>query len=160
MLLSPVIQLVMNASPQLHSRKCQVMLYKNIWQCFWLNYLSGSNWINHLKWIFAFTDSLLTVRLMLMLVFALIISIIIIPIMILIIWEKEKTVRIAFAVGQSEGQSKDFTMSIGLCYINGNEVSFILCVWRRQTRRMWMHFLNSTIPYLVQKCDTANYSSE
>lgn len=53
---------------------------------------------------------------------ALIISIIIIPIMILITWREKKEVRITFAVGQCEGQSKDFTMSMVLCYINGDEV--------------------------------------
>lgn len=40
---------------------------------------------------------------------------------------EKKKVRITFAVGQSEGQSKDFSMLIALCYINGDEASFILC---------------------------------
>lgn len=52
---------------------------------------------------------------MLMLEFALIFSIIIMPIMMLTTWREKKNVWITFAVGQAEGQWKDFTISIVLC---------------------------------------------
>lgn len=99
MLLSPMIQLMMNVCPQLHSRKCQVMLYKNIWERFYLNYLSGSNWINTSEvnilllkiWATYCKLRFAPTTLMLMLVFALIISIIIIPIMMMITWRRKKS---------------------------------------------------------------------